>query len=80
MIIESIKDLGYAKRRPRAHKLEGITTKTHPGFVIAAYPRDYPKTSQQKKVGEAAKSCGIKKGMSRSSLVTAMRTCIPGKF
>jgi hypothetical protein len=80
MIVDSIKDLGYAKRRPRAHKLEGITTKTHAGFVIASYPRDYPKTAQQKKVGEAAKSCGIKKGMSRSALVTAMRTCIPGKF
>ncbi|MDD5511797.1 MAG: hypothetical protein PHI12_13440 [Dehalococcoidales bacterium] len=80
MIIQSIKDLGYAKRRPKAHKLENITTKTNPGFVIAAYPRPYPKTSQQKKVADAAKSCGIKKGMSRGALVTAMRTCIPDKF
>ena len=80
MIVESVKDLGYAKRRPRAHKLEGITTKTHPGYVIASYPRDYPMTSQQRKVRDAAKTCGIKKGMSRGDLVNKMRTCIPDQF
>lgn len=80
MIVESIKDLGYAKRRPKSHRLESITTTTHPGYVISSYPRPYPKTPQQRKVGDAAKSCGIHKGMSRGALVTAMTTCIPGKF
>jgi len=80
MIVGSIKDLGYAKRRPKSHRLEGITTSTHPGYVIASYPRDYPLTSQQKKVRDAARTCGIKKGMSRKALVDAMVDCIPGKF
>jgi hypothetical protein len=80
MIVESIKDLGYAKRRPKSHKMEGITTKTHPGYVISSYPRPYPMTSQQKKVKEAAKSCGIKKGMTRKSLVDKMINCVSGKF
>lgn len=71
---------GYIKRRPASHKLESITTRQHSGFVIAKYPRDYPLTTQQKKVRDAAHACGIKKGMSRSALVTAMVDCIPGKF
>lgn len=70
----------YIKNRPGPHRLEGVTTKRHPGFVLARLPHDYPLTSPQRRVKEAAKSCGIQKGMSRSALVTAMRTCIPGKF
>jgi hypothetical protein len=80
MIVESIKDLGYAKRRPKSHKMEGITTMTHPGYVIASYPRPYPLTSQQKKVKEVAKTCGIKKGISRHDLVDKMVNCVAGKF
>jgi len=79
MIIDSIKALGYAKRRPKSHKQEGYTVGGNPGYVIAAYPRDYPMTNQQKKVRDAARSCGIKKGMSRKALMDAMITCIPGK-
>ena len=80
MIISNVKRFGYFKGRPGPHKLEGIRTKQHSGMVLAAYPRDYPATSQQKKVRDAARACGIKKGMSRSALVTAMVDCIPGKF
>lgn len=80
MIVKSIAELGYAKRRPKAHKQEGYTVGGNAGYVIAAYPRDYPITSQQKKVRDAAKSCGIRKGMSRKALMDAMVDCIPGKF
>lgn len=80
VIIKSFKAVGYLKSRPRSHKLEGITTRQHGGMVIASLPKDYPLTSQQKKVRDAARACGIKKGMSRSSLVDAMINCIPGKF
>ena len=80
MIITSFRSVGYLKSRPRAHKLEGITTKQHAGMVIAANPKPYPINSAQKAVRDAARSCGIKKGMRRAALVTAMRTCIPGKF
>jgi hypothetical protein len=71
---------GYVKSRPKAHKLEGITTKQHEGFVLAKYPRDYPLTSQQKKVKDAARGCGIKKGISRRELVDKMVNCMPGKL
>ncbi|MDD3102432.1 MAG: hypothetical protein PHE59_04800 [Patescibacteria group bacterium] len=50
------------------------------GIIIAMRPRPYPKTAQQRRVGEAAKACGIKRGMKKSDLMTAMVDCIPGKF
>jgi hypothetical protein len=78
MIVESMPLV--IKRRPGPHKLEGITTKQHPGFVLAKFPRDYPITAPQRKVRDAAKTCGIKKGMSRGDLVNKMRTCIPDQF
>lgn len=80
MIIGSLSAIGYLKSRPRAHKLENITTKQHSGFVISSNPKPYPLNAPQRKVKEAAKACGIHKGMSRAALVTAMTTCIPGKF
>ena len=80
MIIKNFRTVGYLKSRPKAHKLEGITTKQHAGMVIASNPKPYKINSAQLKVRAAARDCGIKKGMSRAALVTAMRTCIPGKF
>jgi len=80
MIIKNIGILGYKKSRPKSHKLEGITTRQHPGMVLASYPKPYPLTAPQKRIREAARACGIKKGMSRSALVDAMVNCIPGKF
>lgn len=80
MIIKGYKAVGYLKSRPKSHRLEGITTKQHAGMVIASFPKPYPMNSPQKKVRDAAKSCGIHKGMSRKSLVDAMIGCIPGKF
>lgn len=80
MIISNVKRFGYFKGRPAPHKLEGITTMQHSGMVLAAYPRDYPLTAPQKRVRDAARACGIKKGMSRSSLVSAMVDCIPKQF
>lgn len=80
MIITNVKKFGYFKSRPGPHRLEGIRTTQHGGMVLSAYPKDYPKTSQQKRVGDAARACGIKKGISRAALVTAMVDCIPSKF
>lgn len=79
MIMKSMTGF-YIKRRPGPHRLEGITTKRNPGFVLSSLPGKYPLTSQQRKVKEAAKACGIHTGMSRSALVTAMRQCLPGKI
>jgi hypothetical protein len=79
MILKSMTGM-YLKTRPKAHRLEGITTKQHAGFVLARLPKSYPMTSQQRKVKDAARSCGIHTGISRSALVTAMRDCMPGKI
>ena len=49
-------------------------------LVLAWRPKPYPKTPQQKKVGEAARACGIHKGISKDALRKAMIECIPGKF
>ncbi len=70
----------YIKGRPKAHRLEGITTRQHAGFVLSRLPKAYPLTSQQRRVKDAAKACNIHTGISRSALVTAMKDCIPGKF
>ena len=50
------------------------------GIVLAMYPKPYPKTSQQKKIGDAARACGIKAGIKKTDLMTAMKDCIPTKF
>jgi len=54
----------------------------HSGFIVTIRPRPkrYKKTPQQEKIAEAAKACGIRKGMSRSELIKAMRECLPRYF
>lgn len=73
----------FVKRmRPKVYRAKDAPYAVggNPGIYIAAFPMPYPKTSQQKKIGEVARACGIKKGMSKSALMTAMKECIPGKF
>lgn len=71
---------GYIKSRPRPHKLGPITTRQHAGYVLAKYPRDYPMTSQQRKVRDTARDCGIKSGISRNDLITKMIDCVGPKM
>jgi len=73
----------FARRtRPRQYKAKDAPYAVggNPGIYIAAFPRPYPKTAQQKRIGEAARACGIKKGISKAALMTAMKECIPTKF
>jgi hypothetical protein len=63
------------KARDAAYRVGG-----HGGVYLAMYPRPYPKTRQQQRIGDAARSCGIKAGMSKAQLQTAMKECIPTKF
>ena len=72
--------VGYIKRRPKAHRLEGITTKQHSGYVMSMYPSPYPKTAQQRKAGNVARECGIHVGISRGALVKAMIDCVGPKM
>lgn len=71
---------GYIKRRPAPHRLGPITTRQHSGYVLAKYPKDYPITSQQRKVRDVAKDCGIKTGISRNDLITKMIDCVGPKM
>lgn len=75
MIVKSLQGF-YLKTRPKSHRLEGITTRSHAGFVFARLPKAYPMTPQQRKVRDVARSCGIQKGISRGALVRAMIDCV----
>lgn len=50
------------------------------GVYLAMYPKPYPKTSQQKRIAAVADKCGIKSGMSKSALMTAMKDCVKKEF
>jgi hypothetical protein len=70
------------KRRPKAYKARDAAYQTggNRGYYIAALPRPYPLTAQQRKVKDVAASCGIKPGISKSALQTAMKDCVSGKM
>lgn len=70
------------KRRPKVYRARGAPYSVggNPGYYIASRPRPYPKNAPQKRIAEAARACGIKKGISKSDLMIAMKNCIPGKF
>ena len=70
------------RTRPRDYKAKDAPYRVggNRGIYIAAFPAPYPKTAQQRKIGEAARACDIKKGMSKSALMTAMKECIPREY
>ncbi len=72
----------YMKSAPKRYKAKDAPYAVggKGGIIVSMKPRPYPKTSQQRKVADAAKACGIKAGMSKSALMTAMKECIPTKF
>lgn len=47
---------------------------------LAGMPKPYPKTAQQRKIGAVAEKCGIKSGISKSALMTAMKDCVKKEF
>jgi len=79
-VLKNIKEFGYIKRRPKAYTSDGMSVGGNKGFVLAAYPRDYPKTSQQQKVSSVAKECGIHGGISRGELRKKMIDCVGPKL
>jgi len=66
------------KRRPKRYKAKDAAYAVggHKGHFGAFFPRDYPLTSQQKKVKEVAEKCGIKPGISKSELQKKMIECV----
>jgi len=70
------------KRRPKPYKARDAAYPVggNRGYYIAALPRAYPMTSQQRKVKTVAAECGIKPGISKSALMTAMKDCVSPKM
>jgi hypothetical protein len=66
------------KRRPKSYKARDAAYPTggNRGYYIASLPRPYPLTSQQRKVKDVAAKCGIRPGISKSALQTAMKDCV----
>lgn len=79
-VLSGIQEAYYLKVSPRAHKLEDMTTKSHGKLVLAKRPKEYPMTSQQRKIKNVARECGIKPGISRGELVKSMRDCVGPKL
>lgn len=70
--------LVYKKKRPSRYKAKDAAYAVggHGGGHVAFFPKDYPLTSQQKKVKDVAEKCGIKSGISKSELQTKMKECV----
>ena len=66
----------YMKQRPSAYESDGMTVGGNSGWVLSSKPKEYPITSQQRKVRDAAHKCGIKTGISRPNLRKAMIDCV----
>lgn len=80
VVLENLMDGFYLKSRPDAYESDGMTVGGNKGYVLAQRPKSYPITSQQKKVRDVAHECGIKTGMSRKDLRTAMVDCVGPKM
>lgn len=70
------------KRRPKRYKARdaAFAVGGNRGYYIAALPRPYPLTSQQRKVKTVAAECGIKPGITKSDLMTKMVDCVGPKM
>jgi len=82
MVIKSISSVFHLRKRPSSYRAHDAAYSTggKKGFYLASYPRPYPLTPQQRRVADAANACGIRKGMSKRDLQTAMVECIKPKL
>jgi len=79
-VIKNLRRGFYLKSRPAAYESDGMTVGGNRGWVIASLPKAYPKTSQQRKIANVARECGIHKGITRSALRKAMIECVGPKL
>lgn len=70
------------KKLPRRYKAKDAPYPVagNRGLYIASAPRAYPITAPQRKVKDCAAKCGIKAGMSKTDLMTKMKSCVPTCF
>lgn len=77
-VIKSLSGIFYPKHRPKAYRAVDAPYQVggNKGFYIAAFPRAYPITSQQRKVQTVARECGIHSGIAKRELMNAMKECV----
>jgi len=77
-VIKSLSGIFHPRRRPKPYFAVDAAYRVggNRGFYIAAYPRAYPLTSSQRKVKSVASECGIRPGISKRELQTAMKECV----
>jgi len=82
MVVSGSRLFTGLKRRPARYKARDAAYPTggNRGSYIAWLPRDYPMTSQQRKVRDVAHECGIKPGMKKAELQKAMVECVGPKM
>jgi hypothetical protein len=83
MIIKGITGIFVGpKRRPKPYRAVDAAYQTggNAGFYIASRPRPYPLTSQQKKVKNVARECGVHAGISKRELQDKMKSCVGPKM
>lgn len=70
------------KSLPKAYKARdaAYVTGGNRGFYVAALPRPYPRTSQQRRVASVAAECGIHKGITKRDLQEKMVACVGPKM
>jgi len=81
-VIKSLSGIFHPRRRPKRYRAVDAAYETggNRGFYIAAFPRAYPATSQQRRVRQVAAECGIRPNMSKRDLQTAMKECVGPKM
>ena len=82
MVIGSIGGLFALKRRPKSYRARDAAYAVggNRGFYLASMPRPYPLTRQQALFRDTAHGCGIRKGISKSALMSAMADCVGPKL
>lgn len=66
------------KRRPKTYRAVDAPYPVggNRGYYIASLPRPYPLNAPQRKVKNVAQECGIRSGISKRDLMTAMKECV----
>ena len=82
MAIISLSGYSAPKRRPKRYKARdaAFAVGGNNGYYIAALPKPYPMTAQQRKVKSVAVDCGIKPGISKADLQNKMIDCVGPKM
>ena len=82
MVVSGSRLFTGLKRRPARYKASDAAYPTggNRGGYIAWLPKQYPITSQQRKVRDIAHACGIKPGMNKAELQKAMVECVGPKM